>query len=217
VSALALLWVVGLTNAFNFMDGIDGIAACQAITAGLGWGFLALQAGVPFAAALGFLLASSSLGFLCHNWSPARVFMGDVGSLFLGFTLAMLPFLVGELSRDRSGTGLACSAVSLMWPFVFDSTFTFLRRLIKGENVFDAHRSHLYQRLVRAGWSHPAVTFLYAVLGITGVIVTRPWSRRFIEGAVNGMLALPPLCLALWGAVIIVERQSPRSATNGSA
>ena len=85
------MWIVGLTNAYNFMDGIDGIAGVQAVVAGLGWLLLGGLAGLPALGALGLLTAASSLGFLIHNWPPARIFMGDVGSAFLGFTFAFLP------------------------------------------------------------------------------------------------------------------------------
>src|SRR5207237_8596675 len=94
------------------------------------------------------LIAPASAGFLLHTWSPARSFMGDVGSTFLGFTLAVVPLLSGAGRRD------ALIPALIVWPFVFDSVFTFLRRLGKRENVFAAHRSHLYQRLTIAGWSH---------------------------------------------------------------
>ena len=84
---LALVWIVGLTNAYNFMDGIDGIAATQAIVAGAGWFLLGRVNGQWTLGGLGLLAAASSGGFLVHNWSPARIFMGDVGSAFLGLYL----------------------------------------------------------------------------------------------------------------------------------
>jgi UDP-N-acetylmuramyl pentapeptide phosphotransferase/UDP-N-acetylglucosamine-1-phosphate transferase len=87
---VTFLWLVGLTNAYNFMDGIDGLAGTQAVIAGLGWGLLGWLSGQPWGSVPGLLLAGASLGFLGHNWPPARIFMGDVGSTFLGYTLAVL-------------------------------------------------------------------------------------------------------------------------------
>jgi UDP-N-acetylmuramyl pentapeptide phosphotransferase/UDP-N-acetylglucosamine-1-phosphate transferase len=162
---LTLLWIVGLTNAYNFMDGIDGIAGSQAVMAGLGWTIAGIMLPHPFLSAFGLLLAASNLGFLGHNWPPAKIFMGDVGSAFLGFSFAALPLMAGQQDPRCMLIG-----VLFVWPFVFDATFTFLRRLINRENVLAAHRSHLYQRLVITGLSHQAVTLLYAGLAATGVL-----------------------------------------------
>jgi UDP-N-acetylmuramyl pentapeptide phosphotransferase/UDP-N-acetylglucosamine-1-phosphate transferase len=117
-------------------------------------------------AVVGALVAGASLGFLFYNWHPARIFMGDVGAAFLGFTFAS--FTVLAFSRDADA-GLA--GVLFVWPFVFDTAFTLLRRIARGENILRAHRSHLYQRLVAAGWSHAHVTMLYAALAVVGVAV----------------------------------------------
>ncbi len=167
---LTFLWIVGLTNAYNFMDGIDGIAAGQGIVAGVGWGIIGLILSNPFLTSLGFLLAASCLGFLCHNWPPARIFMGDVGSAFLGYTFAVLAVIASQ-----SDPRLAFIGILFVWPFVFDSVFTFFRRLRNHENVFEAHRSHLYQRLVIAGYSHGAVSTLYICLAGVGVVVGVWW------------------------------------------
>lgn len=165
---LALVWIIGFTNAYNFMDGIDGIAGSQAVVGGVGWSLLGWLSGQPMVTVLGLLVASSSLGFLVFNWSPASIFMGDVGSAFLGYTFAVLPLMSG-CGRLPWG-GAALSGVLLTWPFLADTAFTFMRRLVNGENVFQAHRSHIYQRLVIAGHSHQAVTLLYAGLSCVGVI-----------------------------------------------
>ena len=93
---LALLWIIGLTNAYNFMDGIDGIAGGQALIAGLGWAIIGYICGEVFVGLIGLLLAATSMGFLLHNWPPARIFMGDVGSAFIGFLLAVLPIMAGQ-------------------------------------------------------------------------------------------------------------------------
>lgn len=172
-SAITFVWIVGLTNAYNFMDGIDGIDGGQAVVAGLGWMILGGLGNQPLVVALGLLLAASSLGFLGHNWSPARIFMGDVGSAFLGYTFAVLPVIAGQ--HDAR---FAFAGALLVWPFVFDTTFTFLRRLLHREKVFAAHRSHLYQRLVTTGFSHKKAASLYIGLAIIGLVC----SLAFVMG-----------------------------------
>ena len=199
---ITFLWIVGLTNAYNFMDGIDGIAGGQAVVAGLGWAVLGRLSGQPLTSVLGLLLAASSLGFLGHNWPPARIFMGDVGSAFLGYTFAVLPTIAGV--KDSR---LILAGLLLVWPFVFDTAFTFLKRLFKGENVFAAHRSHLYQRLVIVGYSHRFVTLLYIGLALIGVILAFAWSLRVEGSAVAICLVIPLLCLGLWVFVIRQERK----------
>jgi UDP-N-acetylmuramyl pentapeptide phosphotransferase/UDP-N-acetylglucosamine-1-phosphate transferase len=201
---ITLLWITGFTNAYNFMDGIDGIAGGQAVVAGLGWAFLGWLNHLPLISTLGLLLASCSLGFLGHNWPPARIFMGDVGSVFLGYTFAILAVIAAQ--KDPR---LALAGVLLVWPFIFDTTFTFLRRLRRGENVFTAHRSHLYQRLVTAGYSHRFVTLLYIGLSGTGAILALTWTLNLSGATIIVTLSLPLLCLVLWAFVVFQERICP--------
>jgi UDP-N-acetylmuramyl pentapeptide phosphotransferase/UDP-N-acetylglucosamine-1-phosphate transferase len=201
---VTFLWIVGLTNAYNFMDGIDGIAGGQAVVAGFGWTALGCLSGQPIVSAIGLLLATSSLGFLGHNWSPARIFMGDVGSAFLGYTFAVLPIIAAQ--KDPR---LALAGVLLVWPFVFDTVFTFLRRLRGGENVFAAHRSHLYQRLVIAGYSHGFVSSFYIGLALIGGILALAWSQNVVGSNFAVVLSVPFFCLILW---IIVNRKERNRA-----
>jgi UDP-N-acetylmuramyl pentapeptide phosphotransferase/UDP-N-acetylglucosamine-1-phosphate transferase len=174
---LTFIWIVGLTNAFNFMDGIDGIAAAQATVAGFWWavfGWLYLQ---PLLLVLGLLLACSSLGFLAHNWPPARIFMGDVGSAFLGYTFAVLPIMANDALRPSGGwDGSFLAGILIIWPFLLDTTFTFFRRLLHGENVLRAHRTHIYQRLAIAGYSNCFINFVYLGLAAMGGITAMLWS-----------------------------------------
>jgi UDP-N-acetylmuramyl pentapeptide phosphotransferase/UDP-N-acetylglucosamine-1-phosphate transferase len=163
---ITFLWIVGLTNAYNFMDGIDGIAGAQAMVAGTGWAILGVLLDMPLVVVLGGLLATTSLAFLFHNWPPARIFMGDVGSAFLGYTFACLA-VIGW----KKDPVLALAGVLLVWPFVFDTAYTFFRRLKNRENVFTPHRSHLYQRLVISGYSHRTVTLLYIALEVIGLFL----------------------------------------------
>jgi UDP-N-acetylmuramyl pentapeptide phosphotransferase/UDP-N-acetylglucosamine-1-phosphate transferase len=174
---LTLLWVVGLTNVFNFMDGIDGIAGLQALIAATAWCLLGVFVYVPLVSVIGALLGGGCAGFLIYNWNPARIFMGDVGSAFLGFCFGVLPlFALRELPLDTNPIVIArmpVFAVLVVWPFIADGSFTFCRRLLKREPVWRPHRSHLYQRMVQAGWNHGIVASYYglwAVLcSVTGI------------------------------------------------
>ncbi len=160
---LTFCWIIWLVNAYNFMDGIDGIAGVQALTAGIGWLLLGINWELPTAYVLGGTLAFVSFAFLMHNWPPARIFMGDAGSAFLGFVFAALPMLVRTENRENASV-LPLAAVIFVWPFVFDSVLTFLRRAARRERVWLAHREHLYQRLVMSGNTHLSVTVLYGVI-----------------------------------------------------
>lgn len=190
--ALAFLWIVGLTNAYNFMDGIDGIAGTQAFLAAAAWSGVFVASRSPLLANFAAVLSGASLGFLFRNWSPAKVFMGDVGSAFLGYTFAALPLLA---ARETGGTpDLPFLGVLWVWPFVFDSLLTFLARLARGENVFQAHRTHLYQRAVRSGMSHSSVTLLYGALSLAGIAAGWAGIRW---GTWLPTLAIPALALGL--------------------
>lgn len=161
---LTILWITGLTNAFNFMDGIDGIAGITATAAGLGLAAAARLCGCPAVAAVSLAFAGAAVGFLTRNWPPARIFMGDVGSAFCGFLVAVLPMAA---TPDMVSHTVPVAVLAL-WPFIFDTIFTLLRRLGRRENIFEAHRSHLYQRLVIAGGSHQATSTLYGWLAACG-------------------------------------------------
>ena len=201
------LWIVGLTNAYNFMDGIDGMAGSQALVGGLAWALLGWTGGHPLAGGLGWLLACGSAGFLIHNWYPARIFLGDVGSAFMGYTLAVLPLMDGFFGKQDSRAPLAGFLV--VWPFVFDTSFTFMRRLWRRENVFAAHRSHLYQRMTSAHAGHIRVALLYAGLAMIGCVLALLWSMQMALGSGMILIALPVLCLGLWALATKLEHQPP--------
>lgn len=198
---LTFIWITGLTNAYNFMDGIDGIAGLQAVVAGIAFAAMAGDHH-PFTAFVAILIAGSSLGFLCYNWQPASIFMGDVGSAFIGYSFATL-----ALSGSSADVRLAFAFVLPLWPFVFDSAFTFVRRLLRRERVFSAHRSHLYQRLNQTGLSHAAVTALYGTIAalnsMCGLAITRHW----LGAEVAGVTAATVSAGALWVGTVVRERR----------
>ncbi len=203
-TAVVLLWVAGFINAFNFMDGIDGIAGGQALVAGLGWMLLGHVLAAPALLVAGALLVGSALGFLAHNWSPASIFMGDAGSALLGFLLSASPLLL-------AGPDAWLPSVLLVWPFVFDTALTLVRRAMSGEPVWQAHRTHLYQRLVACGHSHRRVATLYMALAAVGGAV-----GVFTVGSARGpmwmTLVIGAGAMALWFVVRWCERSAKVAA-----
>lgn len=160
--AAGFLWLWFL-NLFNFMDGIDGIAAGESAALGIGVALVAIVVGfgnaLPF---YGLTAAAAALGFLWWNWHPARVFMGDVGSVPLGYLLGWL--LLGLASR-----GAWAPALILPLYYLADASLTLLRRLLRGERIWLAHREHFYQRATQGGLSHAQVVM--AILGVDAALV----------------------------------------------
>jgi UDP-GlcNAc:undecaprenyl-phosphate GlcNAc-1-phosphate transferase len=190
-SAITLLWFVGLTNAYNFMDGLDALAGATGAVAAIFLGFACLLMGQAPVAMLAFALAAACAGFLAVNKPPARVFMGDVGSQFLGFAFAGL----GVLAAKAEPAGLAFWLVPLaLMHFLFDTLFTAARRALAGENVLAAHKTHLYQRLNQAGFSHGRVAaFLAAMAAIQGNamlwLLEAPWPAMLLPFALQLLYA----------------------------
>lgn len=168
---LGLLWITGVTNIYNFMDGVDGIATTQALSASAGWMIFALFWNEPIILTINLIVFSTVLVFLTYNWSPAKIFMGDVGSLFLGFFFSVMPFLAASVSEEYTIATTLWIGALLLWPFLFDSSSTLVRRLTNGENIFKAHRSHLYQRLNIGGWSHSQIATLYLAFSLMCLII----------------------------------------------
>lgn len=143
-----LIFVTAIVNFTNFMDGLDGlVAGCMSII--LAVSFIQLSAPIPLWSLVGALL-----GFLFWNWSPSNIFMGDVGSTFLGAVFACL--LLQSTSFNQ-----ALGLLLLAFPLLGDAFVCVIRRFLHGQNVFQAHRLHLFQRLHQAGWSHAQVSFTY--------------------------------------------------------
>jgi UDP-N-acetylmuramyl pentapeptide phosphotransferase/UDP-N-acetylglucosamine-1-phosphate transferase len=161
VGALAVLAMMWVTNLFNFMDGADGLAGGMSAIGFSAYALAAMQAGqVPLALACA-ALAGASLGFLAWNFPPARVFLGDAGSIPLGFLAAAL----GAWGAARGAWPVAFPLI-VFSPFIVDATVTLMKRLIRREKVWIAHRGHSYQRLVLAGWSTRRLALAsYALMG----------------------------------------------------
>jgi len=183
-SILAVLAIVWLINLYNFMDGIDGIAGVTAlVVAGFGAFFLASAGNVDLAN-LALLIAGASLGFLVYNWSPARIFLGDVGSGSLGLYFGVL-----AIASENSRTVPFMVWMFLLGVFLVDATVTLLRRMVRGEQWYKAHNNHAYQRAVRAGYSHAQVSLAVALInGLVGVgiiITSRAGQSWMLLGALE--------------------------------
>jgi UDP-N-acetylmuramyl pentapeptide phosphotransferase/UDP-N-acetylglucosamine-1-phosphate transferase len=148
---VTLLWILLVTNAYNFMDGIDGLASLQGVVTGFGLG---VAVGGGLESALALALAGACAGFLPWNWAPASAFLGDVGSSVLGYTFAAIPLLAPMGSRED---GVLFVILSL-WLFLADAIWTRMKRIGRGGEWYAAHREHIYQRLVDTGVSHARVT-----------------------------------------------------------
>jgi UDP-GlcNAc:undecaprenyl-phosphate GlcNAc-1-phosphate transferase len=157
---MTILWVVGLTNAYNFMDGLDGLAAGVGLIVAVTYASLLYSAGLAVPGLIMVMLACGLAGFLLFNYPPARIFMGDVGSALLGFLFAAIP--LAALASAGSGQGglLFVAMPVLLFHFLFDTLFTLWRRGRAGCRLTDAHREHLYQLLQRSGLSHGQVALI---------------------------------------------------------
>jgi len=163
---LTLLWIVGVTNAVNLVDGLDGLAAGVSGIAALSMGIIAFQQGEPAVALLCLALVGAVLGFLPYNFHPARIFMGDAGALFLGFVLACLS-VVG-LAKSAAVISLFVPIVVLGIP-VFDTFFAIIRRINKKVPIFAPDKNHLHHRLMALGFSHrQSVLIIYGISVIFG-------------------------------------------------
>jgi len=185
-----LVWVWWI-NLFNFMDGIDGLAGSEAAALGAG---LLLFASVgsgadPALRELAAALTGAAIGFLAWNWSPARIFLGDVGSVPLGYVL-------GFLLLDLAVRGYWRIALILPLYFLADATITLARRLLRGERVWQAHREHFYQRAVRRGLGHAAV--VKRVIAADLVLIGCGWAAE------NGWSAISLATCAATVAVLLI-------------
>ena len=179
---LATLYLVWMLNLYNFMDGIDGIASVEAVTVCVGAAVLySLSGNIPSALPV-LLLAGCSVGFLIWNFPPAKIFMGDAGSGFLGITLGILSVQAGWYDPV-----LFWGWLILLGVFIVDATITLLRRLSRGEKVYEAHRSHAYQFASRHYASHKVVTIGVAVINVLWLL---PLSILVVLGLLESWLGL---------------------------
>lgn len=162
LTVLATVWIAGFVNSFNFMDGVNGISSLTSVAMGTTWWAVGSETGMSLVAVGGSALAGAALGFLPWNAPTARIFLGDVGSYFIGSWIALLAVVAWTEGLDW---WLA------VWPasiYVADTAVTAARRLLQGEPWYESHRQHVYQRVVQSGWTHTRSALLTS--GCTAII-----------------------------------------------
>ena len=183
------LWIVAVVNAYNFMDGIDGIAGGTAILNAL---FLTALVGDSYVDGFGTglaALAAAAAGFLMWNVSPARIFLGDSGSHFIGFFLGAVALYTEPVGETMAGTYLAfVVAAAVFAPFLFDTAYTLVRRAWARKNVFTAHREHIYQRITPNPAKHRQVSIVYfglsALSGLAALLAAGGTPLRLLSGGI---------------------------------
>lgn len=188
---VASFYLVWMLNLYNFMDGIDGIASVEAITVCLGACLLYWLAGFSHLIWSPMLLVASVAGFLFWNFPPARIFMGDAGSGFLGVMLGVL-----SLQAAWASTALLWGWIILLGVFVVDATFTLMRRLLRGDRVYEAHRSHAYQFASRRFGRHLPVTLAVGAINLIWLLPIAAAVVYFgLDGVLGILMAYTPLVL----------------------
>jgi UDP-GlcNAc:undecaprenyl-phosphate GlcNAc-1-phosphate transferase len=194
---LTILWIVAIMNMVNFLDGLDGLAAGVTGIAGLTFAVIALSLAKPDAAILSAIVLGACVGFLRHNFYPARIFMGDSGALLLGFVLATIS--VQGLLKTAATVALFFPLLVLAVPIV-DTTFVVVRRLKHGESPFEGDQAHLHHRFLRRGFSQPRAAF--TIWGWCTALAAAALATRFVPFREHGVWHLWPTVLA--GAIGLV-------------
>jgi UDP-N-acetylmuramyl pentapeptide phosphotransferase/UDP-N-acetylglucosamine-1-phosphate transferase len=200
-AVIAVVWCVGVVNAFNFMDGIDGIAAGVAAVTAL----LAVPLVAPAAGGVLLAVAAASLGFLVWNHAPSSIFLGDGGSLLLGFALASLVLV------PASGGTPAIPVILLFAPFLVETTATILRRLRRRADILASHREHLYQLLADGGRDPRAIAMLY----VAAATVTGTGGLLYANAPAAVQMALVVLGIACVAGYIAADRRVRAAALTG--
>ena len=211
---LTVIWIVFITNAVNFIDGLDGLAAGVSAIMSISLVFISIRVGEYSIAILGIALMGSCFGFLPFNFNPAKIFMGDTGSTFLGFMLATLS--IQGVFKSYAVISFAVPLLILGLP-LFDALFAMIRRILRGQSPMTADRGHLHHRLVDMGFSQKQTVFiLYAisgVLGITAVLLAESGVLRAL------LLVICVLILLLIGSMLgknsyVHQHQNNRNLTD---
>ena len=177
---VTVLWIVGITNSVNLIDGLDGLAVGVSTISSIVMLVIALLVAEPNVAIIMAALAGACLGFIPYNFNPAKIFMGDAGALLLGFILATVSIL--GLFKFYTIISFAVPFLVLALPF-FDTAFAFLRRLLKGKNPMSPDRGHFHHRLLDMGLSQKqTVVILYAVSGLLGLVAVVISTTHQIRG-----------------------------------
>jgi len=201
-TGFSLMYLIWMINLYNFMDGMDGLAGGMAVIGFGTFAVLGFLAGNPLFAALTMVIATAAGGFLVFNFPPARIFIGDTGSSMLGLLAGAM-----TLWAARDGIFPFWTGLLVFSPFLVDATVTLFRRLLRGERVWVAHKTHYYQRLVQLGWSHrKTVLAEYSLMLACSVSAV---TIRYLDEAWQGGL-LVAWCLAYIGLMTGVTRLEKR-------
>lgn len=195
---VTLMWLIGLTNAMNFIDGVDGLAGGITVIAAVSFAFVAFYMQEPIPAILALLLAGGTLGFLVFNFSPAKIFMGDGGALLCGFILAAIA-VIGVL---KTLTMFLFVPLLILTVPIIDITFATLRRLVQGKSPFVADASHIHHRLLGAGFTKVWTVFSLYLVCIIGGAISAYYINRLME-----YLVVMGLLIVLSGVLILIRRQ----------
>lgn len=188
---LAAFYLVWMLNLYNFMDGIDGIASVEAISACLGACLLYWLSGFEYLMWVPGMLAMAVAGFLFWNFPPARIFMGDAGSGFLGVVLGVI-----SIQAAWAAPQLLWAWLILLGVFIVDATFTLIRRLVRGDKIYEAHRSHAYQFASRRYRKHLPVTLAVGAINIAWLLPIALCVTHFgLDGALGLILAYIPMVI----------------------
>jgi UDP-GlcNAc:undecaprenyl-phosphate GlcNAc-1-phosphate transferase len=189
---IALLLTVWMTNLYNFMDGSDGLAGGMALIGFSIYGVAALISHDDTQAMLNFTIGAAALGFLYNNFHPAKIFLGDAGSIPLGFLAAGM-----GLWGWQQGYWAAWFPILVFSPFIVDATVTLVKRTVRGVKVTEAHREHYYQRLIQMGWSHGTVALVeYGLMlgaGASALSVLQqsfPWVLLLVWSGIYSVLMM---------------------------
>jgi len=194
----AVVGLVWLINLFNFMDGIDGIAASQGALVSATAAVVLLRAGDSGIGSVALVAAAALLGFLRWNWAPASIFMGDVGSGFIGFIAGVI-----GIASEHDGRFGVLGVLAVASPFVVDATLTLVSRLLRGERPWSPHRTHAYQRAALSCGSHAPVALAYVSLAAGISIGTTWWLNGHRDAAVPCVVALVGLSIlyGVWSSM----------------
>lgn len=193
IHVIAALYLVWMLNLYNFMDGIDGIAGVEAITVCAGAALLYSISGFAEGIWLPLSLVAAVAGFLLWNFPPAKIFMGDAGSGFLGITLGIMSLLAGWSNPD-----LLWAWFILLGAFVVDASFTLFTRLIRGDKVHEAHRNHAYQHAARLLGGHRPVSLTVGLINVAWLLPIALWvGIGSLNGLIGVIVAYAPLILVV--------------------
>jgi len=186
---VSYIWIIGITNAFNLLDNMNGLSSGIAVISSLSFGIMCLLDGQINMAGLSFALAGSCLGFLRHNFPKAKIFLGDSGSLLIGYILAILS-IKSSWQIYSINSSLFVPLVVLSYP-IFDTSFVTIMRLMEGRTIFQGGRDHSSHRLALTGLKKfravLVIYFICAVMGLLGIIVTK---SNIYSGVIIGILVL---------------------------